>query len=131
MEQTTGRIERIVAVVLLVLGAGAILGGCALRDQAVENTTGQISVAKDATVKAQIMSIKTGIDSLIAASGAAPAEATQATLGGLVDPWPTNPFSNQPMQPGDGAGDYVYAAAGDTSYTLSVHLSDGQLYTVP
>ncbi len=45
--------------------------GCGLQDQAVENTTGKIDVAKDAAVKAQLMMIQTGVQAYIATSGAA------------------------------------------------------------
>jgi hypothetical protein len=123
------RITTMALVALLALGAA--LAGCGLQEQAVENTTGKIDVAKDAAVKAQLMMIKTGIEAQIATSGAAPADASQATLGGFVNPWPTNPFTEKPMQPGDAAGDYTYTPGGGASYTLVVHLSDGGTYTAP
>lgn len=125
------RLTILVLVALLALGAAGALAGCGLRDEAVENTTGQIDVAKDATVKAQLMMIKTGIQALAATSGTAPPDASRATLGGVVSPWPTNPFSNAPMQPGDGVGDYVYTPGAGASYTLAVNLSDGSTYTAP
>ena len=125
------RITSVVLVALLALAAAATFAGCGLQDQAVENTTGKIDVAKDATVKAQLMMIKTGIQAYIATGNAAPPDASQATLGTFVSPWPTNPFSNQPMKPGDGVGDYVYTPGAGTAYTLSVHLSDGSTYTAP
>jgi hypothetical protein len=125
------RITSVVLVALLALGAAAALGGCGLQDQAVENTTGKIDVAKDAAVKAQLMMIKTGLQAYVATSSIAPAEASQATLGNFVSPWPTNPFSNQPMKPGEGAGDYVYTPGAGTAYTLSVNLSDVTQYTAP
>jgi hypothetical protein len=124
------RITGAVLVALLALGAVVALAGCGLQEQAVENTTGKIDVAKDAAVKAQLMMIKTGIDAQIATTGAAPADASQATLGGFVDPWPTNPFTDKPMQEGEAPGDYTYSPAG-TSYTLSVNLSDGTTSSVP
>jgi hypothetical protein len=116
---------------LLLAFAAAALAGCALQEEAVENATGKIDVAKDAAVKAQLMMIKTGIEAQIATTGAAPADASQATLGGFVDPWPVNPFTEKPMQQGDAAGDYTYAPAGGASYTLEAHLSDGGTYTAP
>ena len=125
------RITAMVLVTLLGLGAVVVLAGCGLREQAVENTTGKIDVAKDAAVKAQLMMIKTGLQAYIATSSTAPAEASQAMLGGFVSPWPVNPFSKQPMKAGDGVGDYVYTPGAGTSYTLSVHLSDGSTYTAP
>jgi hypothetical protein len=118
-------------VALIALAAAAALPGCGCQDKAVENTTGKIDVAKDAAVKAQLMSIKTGIQAYIATSSAAPGDASQATLGGFVSPWPTNPFTNAPMKPGAGAGDFVYTPGAGTAYTLAVNLSDGSQYTAP
>ena len=118
-------------VALLASGVAGALAGCGLRDEAAEKTTGQIDVARDATVKAQLMMIKTGIQAFTVTNGAAPPDASQATLGGLVSPWPTNPFSNAPMKPGDGVGDYVYTPGAGTSYGLAVNLSDGSTYTAP
>ena len=125
------RITRVAFVAVLAFAAAAMLAGCGLQDQAVENTTGKIDVAKDAVVKAQLMMVNTGIQAYIATSSTAPAEASQAMLGNFVSPWPTNPFNDQPMKPGDGVGDYVYAPGAGTAYTLSVNLSDGSSYTAP
>ncbi len=125
------RLASIVLVAVLAFGLTAGLAGCGLQDKAVENTTGQIDVAKDATVKAQLMMIKTGIQAYVVTNSAAPPDAYQATLGGMVSPWPTNPFSNAPMKPGDGVGDYVYTPGAGSSYTLAVNLSDGSTYTAP
>ena len=125
------RITSAALVALLALGLAAALAGCGLQDQAVENTTGKIDVAKDAVVKAQLMSIQTGIQAYIASSGSVPQEASQATLGGFVDPWPTNPFSSAPMKPGTAVGDYVYTPGAGTAYTLAVNLSDGSTYSAP
>lgn len=127
MKQTWG----VVLVALLALGAAVALGGCGLQDQAVENTTGTIDVAKDAAVKAQLLMVKTGVAAYIATSGAAPADASQATLGDVVSPWPTNPFTDQPMKQGKGVGDYVYTPGAGTTYTLAVNLSDGTQYVAP
>jgi hypothetical protein len=125
------RISGVVLVALLVIVAAAAVSACGLQDQAVENTTGTIDVAKDAAVKAQLMMVKTGIAAYIATSGAPPADASQATLGDVVSPWPANPFTGQPMKQGKGVGDYVYTPGAGTSYTLAVNLSDGTQYTAP
>jgi hypothetical protein len=117
--------RRTLAVVLLalaVVAAAATLTACGLQDKAIENTSGKIDVAKDAAAKAELMMLN---------NGSAPADASQATLGGFVAPWPVNPFSKQPMAPGDAAGDYVYTPGAGTAYTLAVHLSDGSTYTAP
>jgi hypothetical protein len=116
---------------LLALGLAAAVAGCGLQDKAVENTTGKIDVAKDAAVKAQLMMVKTGVQAYIATNDTVPPDASQATLGGFVSPWPTNPFANAPMKPGKGVGDYVYTPGSGTAYTLSVNLSDGSAYSAP
>ena len=121
----------LVLVAAVALLAAAALPGCGFQDQAVENTTGKIDVAKDAAVKAQLMMISTGVQAYIATNGSPPPDASQATLGGFVAPWPTNPFDQAPMKPGDGVGDYVYTPGAGTVFTLGVHLSDGSTYTAP
>ena len=125
------RVTSVALVALLVLCLAASLAACGLQDQAVENTTGKIDVAKDAAVKAQLMMIQTGVQAYVATSGAVPPDASQATLGGIVSPWPTNPFSKAPMKAGDGVGDYVYTPGSGSAYTLAVNLSDGSTYTAP
>ena len=125
------RVMGLAFAALLVFGLAAVSAGCGLQDQAVENTTGKIDVAKDAAVKAQLMMIQTGVQAYIATSGAPPADASQATLGGFVSPWPTNPFSDVPMKAGTSPGDYVYTPGSGSAYTLAVSLSDGSTYTAP
>ena len=125
------RIVGVVIVVALALAAATLLAGCGLQEQAAEKTTGQIDVAKDAAVKAQLMMVKTGIQAYVATSNALPPDASEATLGAVVQPWPTNPFTNAPMKQGDGVGDYVYTPGTDLTCTLAVNLSDGTTYTAP
>jgi len=121
----------LVLVAAVALLAAAALPGCGCQDQAVENTAGKIDVAKDAAVKTQLMMLKTGVQAYIASNGSLPPDASQATLGSFVAPWPTNPFDQAPMKPGGGVGDYVYTPGAGTSFTLAVHLSDGTTYTAP
>jgi hypothetical protein len=49
-----------------------------------------------------------------------------------VDPWPTNPFTGQPMTPGTAPGSYVYEQlSGGQGYRLTGYLGNGLTYTVP
>ncbi len=125
------RTVMIAIVVLAAIAAAGAFGGCGCQKQAVENTTGTIDVAKDAAVKAQLMMIKTGVQAYVASNGSLPPDASQATLGDLVAPWPVNPFTKAPMKPGDGVGEYVYTPGAGTAFTLAVHLSDGSTATAP
>ncbi len=58
-----------------------------------------------------MLAIATGVKAHVATSGEAPADASQATLGAFVSPWPDNPFTGAPMAPGSNPGDYVYDGA--------------------
>ena len=62
-----------------------------------------------------------------------PADVTEA--GGVaasVDPWPTNPYTGQPMKPGTEPGDYIYEQLnGGAGYKLTGYISNGLTYTVP
>lgn len=119
-----------VAVVLLLLAAG-VAAGCGCGEAIEEQTGGQIDQAKDAAARAQLMIIKTGIQAYIATSGQPPADASEATLGAFVSPWPVNPWTQAPMKAGDGVGDYVYTPGAGTEFTLAVHLSDGSTAAAP
>ena len=124
--------KRITGIVIIALAlALTASAGCGLQDQAVEQTTGQIDVAKDAAVKAQLMMIKTGVQAYIATNGTPPPDASQATLGNFVQPWPVSPFTKAPMKAGDAVGDYVYTPGSGAGFTLAVHLSDGSTAAAP
>jgi len=68
--------------------------------------------------------------------GVMPAEApSEAELGALLEPWPRDPFTGQPMTEGDNPGSFTYAvtygSSGNAeSCTISGHLSGGRTYAV-
>ncbi len=125
------RVAGIAFIALLALAIAGSFAGCGCQKDIAVNTTGQIDVAKDAAAKLDLTTIKAGAQAFAASTGQAPADASQATLGGYVNPWPTNPWTQAPMQPGDAVGDYVYTPGADGSFTLAVHLSDGSTFTAP
>lgn len=63
----------------------------------------------------------------------APAEVTQTGgVAAYVNPWPTNPYSGQPMKPGTQPGDFTYEQLnGGAGYKLTGYISNGLTYTVP
>ena len=63
----------------------------------------------------------------------APADVAQTgAVAAYVDPWPTNPYSGQPMKPGTQPGDYTYEQLnGGAGYKLTGFISNGLSYTVP
>jgi hypothetical protein len=114
---------KILLLTLAVLGAALLLAGCGVKKN--DLPTHNIDVAKDTAAKANLVPVKTAIQTYIATNGALPPSAAQSVIGGVVNPWPTNPFTKAPMAEGTAPGDYTYTPGGGTSYTLVVHLSDG------
>jgi hypothetical protein len=62
-----------------------------------------------------------------------PAEVSEGSgVASYVDPWPTNPYTGQPMKPGTQPGDYTYEQLnGGAGYKLTGYISNGLTYTVP
>jgi len=116
------------ALAAAVLGA-ALLAACGAQD--IATPTGNIDIAKDVAAKSELMMVKTGVAAYAATNSAAPPMATQDVLGGFVDPWPKNPWTQAPMAPGKQPGDLVYAPGAGTDYTLGVVLADGSVYNAP
>jgi hypothetical protein len=124
------RIAPVTLVALLALAVVAVaLAGCGSKD--ITPPINDINKARDVSAKSEIMMVKTGIAGYIATNTALPASATQDVLGSLVNPWPTNPWTQAPMAPGSQPGDIVYTPGAGVSYTLGVHLSDGSVFTAP
>lgn len=116
-----------VAVVVVAALLAVALGGCG--KSPVTEPAQQIDQAKNVAAKAEILAIETGIRAYQAMNGTLPADASQMTLGQFVNPWPKNPWTQAPMQPGVGKGDYSYAQTND-GFILTVHL-DGSDYSRP
>jgi hypothetical protein len=117
------------AALAAALGFAVLAAACGSKD--VQTPTGDIDVARNVAAKGEIMIVKTGVAAYVATSDAAPPLATQDVLGGFVDPWPKNPWTQAPMAPGKQPGDIVYAPGAGTDYTLGVVLADGSVYNVP
>jgi len=123
------RVVSIASLALCALLVALAVTACGTAD--IETPTGSIDKAKDVAAKGQIMMVKTGIAAYTATSGAPPPMATQDVLGGFVEPWPANPWTQTPMVPGKQPGDIVYAPGSGTDYALGVVLADGSVYNVP
>jgi hypothetical protein len=123
------RVVCIVSLAVLALGGMLALAACGAKD--VTPPIQDIDIARNASAKAEIMLVKTAISSYAATNGSLPPAATQAALGSFASPWPTNPWTNAPMAPGDQKGDIVYTPGAGSSFTLGVHLSGGTVYTAP
>ena len=56
----------------------------------------------------------------------------QGTVAAYAAPWPTNPYTGQPMKAGTQPGDYVYKQInGGQGYSITGYLANGLTHTVP
>ncbi len=124
------RKRSVVLLIIVFAGLLALTVGCGSKANPIK-AAANLDQARDVSAKAGLLAIQMGVQSYMATTGAVPGDASQATLGSLVNPWPTNPFTKTPMALGSGVGDYGYAAIGTTGYKLTVKLSDGSLYSLP
>ena len=117
------------ALAVAVLGIALLAAACGAQD--IQTPTGTIDKAKDVAAKGEILMVKTGVAAYVVTNGGPPPMATQDVLGGFVQPWPRNPWTQAPMVPGKQPGDIVYAPGAGTDYTLGVVLADGSVYSTP
>jgi hypothetical protein len=105
--------------------------------------TSSPSPSPTATQTAEAQQVIDGIDRIQAGimtwsannNGLYPQPQDVTAAGGIaqyVDPWPTNPYDGQPMEPGTGPGEYIYQQLdGGAGYQLTGYVSGGLTYTVP
>jgi hypothetical protein len=122
----------VVVVIAILAVVGYVIYNAAHSVQKdVQTPTGNIDIARDQAAKSNLVNIKMAIQSYTATNGQLPPAADQATLGGFMNPWPANPWTKVAMTPGTGKGDYSYTPRAGTSFTLTVHLSDGKVASAP
>jgi len=114
-------------IVIIIIGILAAI--------AIPMFLNQRDKAKNAAVKEGVHSIQVGVQSYaVDNNDAYPAVADVdqgGAVGGQVDNWPKNPWTNVFMAQGAAKGDYTYVlGANAASFTLSGHLSNGN-FTVP
>jgi hypothetical protein len=103
---------------------------------ATPTPTGSPAATADQVVIAGINKIQIGVMQWAANSnGVYPAESEVSATGGVaqyVDPWPVDPYTNQPMTAGTAPGSYTYEQLdGGTAFSLTGYLGNNLSYTVP
>jgi hypothetical protein len=94
------------------------------------------TASPDDQVRAAITRLQVGVLSWAAEHGGLFPPVNEVTaageVGALVDPWPDDPFTGAPIQPGSAPGDYTYEQldAGQ-AYRLTGYLSGGATVVVP
>lgn len=113
----------IAAVLVLVLG---ILS--AILIPAFLIRTGE-TFANESAVRSGVRSIQMAVESWALDNGGAYPDKSLVDSSGLrryISPWPVNPYTDLPMTPGTGPGDYRYEVGADGgSYRLVAYAEDG------
>jgi len=96
----------------------------------------QHSEAQDSAVKEGVHSLQIGVQSWAVDHNDLYPPVTEMTpdgeVGSMIDKWPTNPYTGEPMKLGTEPGDFTYTTPADRmTFTLSGHLGDGTDFTVP
>lgn len=90
--------------------------------------------AKESAVIEGVHALQVGLQSWAVDHGDQWPPRADVRAGGAVasylDRWPENPYTGEPMAPGDGPGDYTYLRDGG-QYQLTGHFEDGAGFTVP
>lgn len=100
------------------------------------STTGSPSATADQLIMAGLVKIQSGVTAWATnANGVYPAATEVSSTGGIaqyVNPWPLNPYTNEPMKAGTGPGDYQYEQLeGATAYKLTAYLGNNLTYVLP
>ena len=96
---------------------------------------GTLAEANETAVKESIHALQIAVQSWIVDHNDKAPPVDEVRPGGefetSIDQWPTNPYTGDPMEPGDAPGDYTYERLDSgQGYRLSGHLEGGD-FTVP
>jgi hypothetical protein len=118
------------AIVLLVVGGALLIGSivvASLVPSFLMRTTENL--ARDALVQAGVRRIQTGVEAYAAEHDGAyppPGEVNSLDLSRYISAWPVNPYTDQTMSDGGGAGDFRYDLSADGgAYKLIGYGRDG------
>lgn len=134
-----GLIALVGAAIVVVVAAGDDPGPGPGPDP-TESTSQSVPAGQDEQAIAGAEAIAQGAESYAGTYGYGPSVDDALPTGLLaqfVDPWPTNPYTGQPMTQGTAPGDYVFHTAismGDGEEYLGyvdVYLSTGETYSAP
>lgn len=81
-----------------------------------EALAGGMDLAREASLKQGLRTIEVAVQTSFVDLGGypSPAEVTpNGSVAAIVGVWPTNPYTDAPMQPGTGPGDYTYELTAD------------------
>jgi len=125
-----------VVLVLLVVGVMAVAcggspGGSSPAPAATSATSAATEKAREAALKAGIISIQKGIESWAVDHNGhfpKPSQVSRSGLAKYVATWPANPYTNQPMTRGAGPGDFKYGVSTNSSqYELIGYGNSGKV----
>ena len=123
------------ATAAVCIGAVALVSNALLAFIAIPMFVNQREKARDSSVKEGVHSIQVGIETYAVDHNDVYPDASEVSrdgeVGQAMDLWPTNPFTNLPMELGTAEGDFQYEVLSDDSdYSLKGNLSGGHEFVV-
>jgi hypothetical protein len=129
--RSSGVAARIVPVLVLGLWLVAVSCGGSSAPSASPTAGGaQRTSAYGVAMQADVRTLAMGVQSYYEDTGNYPTTVTQATVGSYINPWPTNPWTHQPIRAGTAMGDFTYTV-GSSGFQLIGHLADGKYVLAP
>ena len=112
-------------IVIIIIGILAAI--------AIPMFLNQRDKAKDSAVKEGVHSIQVGVQSYaVDNADTYPASVAQGgAVGGYVDNWPKNPWTNVFMADSTAKGDYTYSTPSSSTFQLVGHMSNSKNFSVP
>jgi hypothetical protein len=123
-------VPAVVAMALVFVLAVGSCGGSSAPSPSPTAANGQQTSAYGAAMEAAMRMLAVGVQSYYEDNGSYPTAVTQATVGSYISPWPTDPWTHQPIAEGKAMGDFTYVV-GLNGFQLVGHLADGKYVLAP
>lgn len=123
-------VPAVVATALVLVLAVGSCGGSSAPSPSPTITNGQQTSAYGVAMEAAMRTLAMGVQSYYEDNGTYPTAVTQATVGGYISGWPTNPWTHQPIAQGTAMGDFTYTV-GSGGFQVIGHLADGKYVMAP
>jgi len=120
----------VIALALFLAVSAGSCGGSSAPSPSSTAVNGQQTSAYGVAMEAAMRTLAMGVQSYYEDNGSYPNVVTQATVGGYISPWPTDPWTHRPIAQGTAMGDFSYTV-GSGGFQVIGHLADGKYVMAP
>jgi hypothetical protein len=120
----------LIALALFLAVAAGSCGGSSAPSPSPTITNGQQTSAYGVAMEVAMRTLAMGVQSYYEDTGSYPTAVTQATIGGYISAWPTDPWTHRPIAQGTAKGYFTYTV-GSGGFQVIGHLADGTYVMAP